>query len=411
MKKILFIILVFLLFTTNIQALDIKSKNYVLYNLDNNQIVLEKNKDETIKIASLTKLMTILVAIENINHYNDLIIITPDVLEGLKELDAAVVGFQIGQLVTYDDLLYGAMLPSGADATRALAINISGSEVKFADLMNKKAEDLGMFQTHFVNSSGLDDINQHSSVEDVAKLLKYALENEKFKEIYTTNKYFLSDGKMIKNTLSDISKILNDDLKYIKGSKTGYTTQALRCLSSLAYDDIHSINYLLVTAGAENNETKSSHYLDAVNIYQYVFKNYQNYNVLNKDDVLIKLDTQNTKEDQVIIKAQNDYTTYADLKYDPSKIIKEYEGLTVVSSNVKKGSQIGKLYIKYDGEVIKTIDIVLDEDLTFSLFKYITNNLFLSMLMGTIIFISFLLIIKITINKKINNNKLNRINQ
>ena len=105
MKKLIFIFFLFFTFTLNIEALEIKSKNYVLYNLDNNRIVLEHKKDEKVSVASLTKIVTTIVAIELIDDYNATVTMTEEMFHGLVEANAAVVGFKVGQKVTYDDLL------------------------------------------------------------------------------------------------------------------------------------------------------------------------------------------------------------------------------------------------------------------------------------------------------------------
>ena len=177
MKIKVFLFILLLIIPCTVKGLDINSKNAILYNLNTNEIIYEKNIDESIKIASLTKMMTTIVALENINNLNDKVIITDKMLEGLIELDASVAGFKVGDIVTYEDLLYGAMLPSGADATRALAISISGNIDDFVLLMNNKAKQLKLTNTYYTNTTGLDYKDNHSTVKDVAILLQYALSN------------------------------------------------------------------------------------------------------------------------------------------------------------------------------------------------------------------------------------------
>ena len=193
-KVVLFVTL--LLISFNVGALELNSKNAVLYNLNENKIIYEENKDEITSIASLTKIMTTLVAIENITNWNEKVTLNYKVFEGLAEANAAVIGLRIGQTVTYNDLIYGMFLASGADATRAIAMSISGSEEKFVELMNKKATELGMKNTSFKNTTGLEANGQYSTVNDVAILLSKALENKKFEEVFTANSYTFSDNSM-----------------------------------------------------------------------------------------------------------------------------------------------------------------------------------------------------------------------
>ena len=151
-KKInkIFVFLFLLLFAFKTYALELTSEKYVLYNLNENKIILEKDANVKTDIASLTKIMTILLAVEHTEDYSKQVTITKEMLDGIA-WDVAVVGFKKGQKVTYDDLLYGAMLESGADATNALAILVSGSKTEFIKKMNEKVKELNLQNTSFEN--------------------------------------------------------------------------------------------------------------------------------------------------------------------------------------------------------------------------------------------------------------------
>ena len=153
MKKILLTLIILFSFI-NVSALEISSENYALYNLNNNEIVLEKNKDEFTQIASLTKIMTTIVAIENIENFDETITMTSEMFKGLYEQNAYQIGLRVGEKVTYNDLLYGTLIASGADATRGLTISIAGSEEAYVELMNKKAKELKLKNTIFKNPVG-----------------------------------------------------------------------------------------------------------------------------------------------------------------------------------------------------------------------------------------------------------------
>ena len=206
-KKInkIFVFLFLLLFTFKISALELNSEKYILYNLNENKILLEKDAHVQTDIASLTKIMTFLLAVEHTDDYSKQVTITKEMLDGIA-WDVAVVGFKKGEKVTYDDLLYGAMLESGADATNALAILVSGSKKEFVKKMNEKVKELNLQNTSFANVVGLYDKNNYSSAYDMAELLKYALKNPKFKELFETKTYKLTTGKEIKSTLIHYSK-------------------------------------------------------------------------------------------------------------------------------------------------------------------------------------------------------------
>ena len=199
MKKSLILIMIIMTFFVSSKVLakeefTLQSKNAALYLLNEDKILYQKKADEKVSIASLTKIMTAIVAIEHINDFNKKVTITSDVFVGTEELSKA--GFIVGEKVSYYDLLYGALLPSGGDATNALAINTAGSVKKFVGWMNDKAKELGMNNTHFANTSGLDAKGHYSTMNDMIILLKYAYKNPTFKKVYTANNYTTSNKRL-----------------------------------------------------------------------------------------------------------------------------------------------------------------------------------------------------------------------
>ena len=196
-------------------------------------------------------MMTVLVAIENLSTE---MMKVPNDFSYLYEQNAALAGFLPGDLVRTSDLLYGIMLPSGADAALTVAENIAGSEAKFVKLMNEKSKELGMNNTHFTNVIGLHDNNHYTTVHDLAILLEYALKNPTFKKIFTTDIYTTaptqySDGMTFKSRLFSKIDSPNFNGGKLLGGKTGYTEEAELCLASLATDG--KKEYILVTTNAE----------------------------------------------------------------------------------------------------------------------------------------------------------------
>lgn len=370
-KKFILSIILFFVFSSTLLALEIDSSNMIIYNMNDDIIVGEKNKDEKISIASMTKIMTTIVAIENIKDYEKQIIVPKEALKGLYEANASVAGFKSGQLVTYNDLLYGSLLASGADATNTLAISIAGSISKYVELMNKKAKDLGLKNTHFSNTTGLDDINHYSTVYDVSLILKYALKNEKFKEIFLSKKYLTKDNTItINSTMFKTISKFDNSINYIKGGKTGFTGDAGRCLASISYDDKNKINYLLVTAGANKN-SYFSHVKDAKTIYEYYFNNYSYKNILEDKDYIV-VDTLYTKEEnyKINLKPVNVY-----LKNDEKYNLEiKYEGIKPISYNLEKGTKLGTVKIIYNDKIINEETVYLNKKLSFSLKKFVIIN-------------------------------------
>ncbi len=261
----------------NIDLNTLYSPYAVLVDLESGNVLAEQNSTERMYPASLTKIMTALIAIEETEDMEQTTTLPSDIFPSLYEENASLAGFQPGETVTWKDLLYGVMLPSGAECCLTFARQIAGSEGAFVDLMNKKAEELGMNDTHFSNATGLQDKKHYSTVRDIAVLLRYALENETFRQVFTARRYsvpptaYHSEGFTFYNTMfqaMDNAGISDDD---ILGGKTGYTEKAGLCLASLA--EINDREYILVTAKADGNHyTEPYHVIDAENVYGQIRK-------------------------------------------------------------------------------------------------------------------------------------------
>lgn len=249
----------------------IKSPYAVLMQANSGKILGAERAEERIYPASMTKIMTAILAIEEIRDLNQEITLTQDMFAGLYEQDATQAGFQPGETVRSIDLIYGVLLPSGAECCIALADYISGFEEAFVELMNKKAAKIGMKNTHFCDSTGLHNPEHYSTVLDMAVLLKYALKNDTFREVIESPRHSTGvtnihpDGityysTMFKNLPS--AAVAGGE---IKGGKTGYTGEAGLCLASFA--EIERREYILVTAGAPGEAGTARHVQDAVTIY------------------------------------------------------------------------------------------------------------------------------------------------
>ena len=347
MKRILFLFLILIL-PFNIYAIDINSKNAILYNLNEDSILYEVKSNEKVYIASMTKIMTALVAIEKIENMDEKVTMTSPMFKNLVEQNASVAGFKEGEIVTYKDLLYGLMLPSGADAAQGLAISTYGSIDNFVSAMNNKVKEFNLKNTHFSNPTGLDDIDNYSTVYDVAQILKVALNNKDFKEVFESNKYTTSNGRHV--FIATRNKF-DFDTSFIDGSKTGFTYDAGLCMASTSHKD--GVNFLLVTANAPYNN-RTNHLIDAKKIYEYYFDNYGEISILNKNELLTSI----TLEDGRVI----NYYSNSDIKKylkNSCNITKGYYGLSNLNDYDIK-DKIGEYIIKCDDNIIYNRDIVLN---------------------------------------------------
>lgn len=247
------------------------SKNIYVYNITDDKMELGIREDEKVPPASLTKMMTVLVALENIN---DLSTIAPVDVDSYKEMvsrNSSMAGFFGKETTTYRDLLYGTMLASGGEAANSLAINIAGSKEEFVNLMNIKKEELELKNTNFRNPDGLDEENHYSSAKDLGKILNYALKDGDFRAIFTKNSYQSTStldhpkGLLINSTvLSKLPHYTQEGFEII-GGKSGTTINAGHCWATLVKKN--EKEYICIVLGSDYyGEVQDGHIIDTLEI-------------------------------------------------------------------------------------------------------------------------------------------------
>ena len=222
------------------QTLDLElySEHAILIDLETNTVIAEKDPDAKIYPASMTKVMTALVACEQITDWDATFTMTQAIIDPLFLSDATMAGFVNGEEVSMTDLVYGALLPSGAEATEALAQTIAGSTEGFVALMNEKAAELGLTNTHFVNDSGLHDENHYTTVREMAVILEAAMANERCRAALSAVSYTSAPTTQNPEGVAMINKFLYRIVQYklgdavVEGAKTGFTSQAMNCCAS-----------------------------------------------------------------------------------------------------------------------------------------------------------------------------------
>lgn len=233
---------------------DIVSTNVIVINCDTNTVVAERDSQVKCYPASTTKIMTILTAVDYITDYDKTFTFSYEITDPLYIAEATVAGFSADEAVNMTDLLYGAILPSGADATVGLAMSIAGSEADFVKLMNKKADELGLKNTNFVNSSGLFDQNHYTTPEDMAVIIREAMKNELCRKILSTYQYTTAptpqhpDGILLTSTLFSHMYGTEPEGADILGGKTGFVSESGYCIASFGKSDTGT-EYVCVTLG------------------------------------------------------------------------------------------------------------------------------------------------------------------
>lgn len=233
---------------------DYASRYIYVLDREDKSVEYEKNSRERAYPASLTKIMTTIVALE---HIDDLSAVAPIDVDTYKEMidnNASMAGFYGREPVTYRDLLYGTILSSGGEAANSLAINVAGSVEDFVRLMNEKASELGLEDTHFTSPEGLHDKNQYTSAYDMARLLDYALDNGDFRAIFTKKTFKTTstmdhpDGIVLESTvLSKLAGISEEGFEIV-GGKSGTTYEAGECWATLGVKEGHE--YICIVMGA-----------------------------------------------------------------------------------------------------------------------------------------------------------------
>ncbi len=383
MKKLIrLFIFLFLLIPISIKAdvVDINSRNAVMINLRNNEILYEKGKDEEIKVASMQKVMTSLIAVEKIDDLDEQFVIPSGMFDGLDP-ELAVVGFKPGDTVSYKDLLYATLLKSGADAAYALGMEVSGSEEEYVKLMNAKVEELGLKHTVFKNTSGLDAEGQYSSAYDMAIIMKYAMNNKKFRDIISTPEYTTTNGDY--KFVGPVHKAKAHGMTYYIGGKTGFTDDAGLCLVS--YASYNDVDYILVTAGADQS-LNDQNFEDQKNLFDYYMQNYSFKNILKKGSKIKTIKTMYNED--IDLKAKREVTMYLNNDVTKKNLKYIYEGKEKLDRSIKKGDKIGKYTIKYNDVVLYEEDVLSPITVIFKLSK--TMKIALLIIVGSMIIHLFL---------------------
>lgn len=380
MKKILYSILIFLLILLNFSTVcadDVdnevdfedtievtasnvselpktNSRRYIVYDRISKSMIIGKNEDVKSAMASTTKIMTTIVILEKADLNEKVTVSAKAGGTGGSRL-----GLKRGDKASVRDLLYGLMLRSGNDAAVALAEHVGGSVKGFAGLMNEKASELGLTNTHFVTPHGLDDANHYTTALELAKLTDYAMDNETFAKIVGTKLttiYINNQPRQINNT-NELLGVLNG----VVGVKTGFTNNAGRCL--VTETKRNNMDIITIVLGAD---TKKDRTKDSVNLIEYTFSKYKMYNL--EEQIIEEFNKwKNINEKRILIikgKQSNPKLALGAIEKatipicDNDKIEYSINALTEVEAPVEQWNAMGTLTVKLNGEILESIDIV-----------------------------------------------------
>ena len=376
MKKILFIILCFFSFFTSVFALEFpntSATNVLIYDATDNKYIYEKNSNEVTSIASITKLMTVYVAVTE-GNLEDKVLITNEMLSGIS-WDLHLSGFKAGEEYTLREICYAAIIDSGADATNIIAYKVAGSINNFVDMMNKKAEELGLTNTHYVNVHGNDQSNHYSTADDIRKLLLEALKNKDFKDIYYKNEYKFSDTMTLKRWYEGILKEEGIDTNNLLGGKTGFTDNAGLCYVGYYLSEEHE--FIIIVLNSDGLYKEGHNIRDFATLVRFIDDNYNYYTVVKKGDIIGAIPTFLSVKSNYLIKAPEDIKLFLPSDYNPNDIHVEKTLIDSIMYNSLKGKTIGNAQFYYKDILIGNFTLYLEEDMELDIsafIKYYTND-------------------------------------
>lgn len=340
--------------TENTDEPTLNSRAAIILDRETETVLYEKNAYSKRAMASTTKIMTAIITIES-GKLND----TVEVSKKAASIGGSVLGLKTGDKLSLNDLLYGLMLRSGNDAAVQIAEYLGGSVEGFASMMNEKAKELNLVNTHFVTPHGLDNPEHYTTAYELALLTNYAMNNKTFSKIVNTKQCSININgipKSINNT-NELLGVLNG----VNGVKTGFTNNAGRCLvTSITRNDF---SVICVVLGADTKKFRTK---DSISLIEYTYKNFERYNL---EDVIYK-NFENWKNEHIINveRGKEDFLEIklSDIKYDVYPIKKEkvkdlkieINCIDKIKAPVKQDEKIGELIVSIDNDEIEKVDIL-----------------------------------------------------
>lgn len=384
MKKMLFIILsifsIMLMNIKNVQALELvpNARSAILIEPSTKTVIYDKNMHERTSIASLTKMMGLILIFEKIDagkiKYTDKVVASSNA----AGMGGSQIWLEIGEEMSVEELLKGIIMASANDGIVAMAEYVGGSEENFVKMMNEKAQELGLKNTHFVNPTGLDENDHYSSAYDVAMIATELMKHEdvfKFTTIYedylrknTDNKFWLvNTNKLIKS------------YKGADGLKTGMTDNAGYTMAVTAKRD--GMRLLAVVLGEKEGKVRNK---ETAELLDYGFNTYEVTTIKNKGDIVGEVKIEKASPEKIDVKVNSDVT----ILRKKGEEIKEYSSevkLNDLNLPLKNGDVVGKLLVKDGSNTIKQVDLVSSSDMQKKSFFNLWYNIFKSIFTGDLI--------------------------
>ena len=361
MKKILILLLLFisipLVKAEETEDLAPNAKSAIMIEASTGEILFQKNKDEKLAPASMTKMMSMLLIMEEIENgnlkWNEMITTS----EKASSMGGSQIFLKVGEKMTVEDLLKGVAIASGNDAVVALAERVSGSEEQFVKRMNIRAKDLGLKNTNFINATGLTADNHYSSAYDMSLIAKELVKHEKILEFTSTYEDYLRKDTKSPFWLVNTNRLVRFK-EGVDGLKTGFTDEAGYCLTATMKKD--NMRLITVVMKEENTSKRSA---DTTKMLDYGFNIYMVQTILDEKTTIEKKKVELGKIITTeIVPKEN--ITILNKKSDDQKNITYKTNINKIIAPVKKGDKVGTIDIIEDNNIISTIDATVKEDIS-----------------------------------------------
>ena len=371
MKKIIIILILFLVFIPKVNAEELlkNAKNGILIESSTGEILYEKKKDEKVSVASLTKMMVQLIVLEKIENgsikWSDIVTASSNA----SGMGGTQIWLSTGEKMSVEDLFKGMSIVSANDATVALSEYISGSEEEFVKLMNQKAKELGLKNTNFKNSTGLDEEGHYSTAYDLAKLAQELIKHEEIFRFSSKYEDYIRTNTPNKYWLVNTNKLLRF-YEGVDGLKTGFTDDALYTIAVTAKKD--NMRLIAIVLGESEGKVRNSETMELLN---YGYENYKLDLLKPKDEVIdtIKIDKANINKINVYLKDDLSIISKKinkDIKYDYKVNIDN------ISLPLKSGNKVGTIDLINNNKVIKSNDLIVKDDIyKINYFKYLIDKI------------------------------------
>lgn len=388
MKKIRFVSLLLVaalmcsLCASAIDSIDVDAGAAILVDASDGHEIYGKNADVKKYPASITKLMTALVVIENVTDLNEMVTANESAFKGLSSA-GSTVGVKAGETMSVDNLLICMLVASANEAANILAEHVAGSVPAFVEMMNDKADELGLEGTNFVNTSGLHDDNHYTTARDISKIAIEVRKHARLREICamkdaTIPATNLEDERYFFTTNSLISRY--KELGYVysraNGMKTGSTTPAGLCLAASAeYNGVELISVVL-GAGVDDATGKKGNFVESKKLFVWGFENFRKATLLPSSQPVCEVRVESAKDrDYVVAHTPETYSVLMPKDYDETKIELVPTAVSeTLEAPIAKGSEVGSVLVRYDGKDYITLPLVAADDVERSIFAYIFNH-------------------------------------